>query len=40
MNSFYNMVGADDPKIDMYQGAWGTGTDPDPEGLYGQYSYV
>ena len=36
MNSFYNMVGADDPKIDMYQGAWGTGTDPDPEGLYGR----
>ena len=29
-NSFYDMVEADDPKIDIYQGAWGTGSDPDP----------
>ncbi|MGN7386090.1 oligopeptide ABC transporter substrate-binding protein [Sporosarcina sp. SAFN-015] len=35
-NSFYDMVEADDPKIDIYQGAWGTGTDPDPSGLYGR----
>ena len=35
-NSFYDMVEADDPKIDIYQGAWGTGSDPDPEGLYGR----
>jgi len=35
-NSFYDMVEADEPKIDIYQGAWGTGTDPDPEGLYGR----
>lgn len=35
-NSFYDMVEADDPKIDIYQGAWGTGTDPDPTGLYGR----
>ncbi len=35
-NSFYDMVEADDPKIDIYQAAWGTGSDPDPEGLYGR----
>lgn len=35
-NSFYDMVEADEPKIDIYQGAWGTGTDPDPSGLYGR----
>ena len=37
------MVEADDPKIDIYQGAWGTGSDPDPEGLYGRtasYNYT
>lgn len=35
-NSFYDRVKADDPKIDIFQGAWGTGSDPDPEGLYGR----
>ena len=35
-NAFYDMVEHDDPKIDIYQGAWGTGADPDPEGLYGR----
>ena len=35
-NSFYDMLKTDDPKIDIYQGAWGTGSDPDPEGLYGR----
>ncbi len=35
-NSFYDMLEKDDPNIDIYQGAWGTGTDPDPEGLYGR----
>ncbi len=39
-NSFYDMVEADDPKIDIYQGAWGTGSDPDPEGLYGRDSSI
>lgn len=34
-NSFYDRVEADDPKIDIYGGAWGTGTDVDPSGLYG-----
>ncbi|WAA11781.1 oligopeptide ABC transporter substrate-binding protein [Fervidibacillus halotolerans] len=36
-NSFYDLVGRkgnDDPNVDLYQGAWGTGTDPDPYGLY------
>lgn len=35
-NSFYDRVEADDPQIDIYQGAWGTGTDPTPDGLYGE----
>ncbi|GEN84174.1 ABC transporter substrate-binding protein [Sporosarcina luteola] len=35
-NSFYDQVEADDPKIDIYQGAWGVGSDPDPSGLYGR----
>ncbi|MDY0404452.1 oligopeptide ABC transporter substrate-binding protein [Virgibacillus sp. 179-BFC.A HS] len=39
INSFYERVGEegnDDPKIDIYQGAWSTGTDVDPSGLYGR----
>ncbi|MFC2949613.1 oligopeptide ABC transporter substrate-binding protein [Virgibacillus sediminis] len=35
-NSFYDRVEADDPEIDIYQGAWGVGTDVDPAGLYGR----
>lgn len=35
-NAFYDMVENDDPKIDIYQAAWGTGSDPDPSGLYGR----
>ncbi|SET51703.1 peptide/nickel transport system substrate-binding protein [Oceanobacillus limi] len=41
-NSFYDRVEADDPDIDIYQGAWGTGTDVNPSGLYGRnasYNY-
>jgi peptide/nickel transport system substrate-binding protein len=34
-NSFYDRVEANDPKIDIYQAAWGTGTSVDPTGLYG-----
>ncbi|MBM6613676.1 oligopeptide ABC transporter substrate-binding protein [Desemzia sp. RIT804] len=37
-NSFYDRLEADDEGIDIYQGAWGTGTDPNPEGLYGRNS--
>lgn len=33
-NNFYDRVEADDPEIDIYQAAWGTGTDPNPYGLY------
>ncbi|MDQ0063099.1 peptide/nickel transport system substrate-binding protein [Paenibacillus harenae] len=38
-NTFYDRVGAngeDDPKVDVYQGAWGVGIDVDPSGLYGR----
>lgn len=41
-NSFYELVKSDDAKVDIFQGAWGTGTDPDPSGLYGrkaQFNY-
>ncbi|MER2237541.1 MAG: ABC transporter substrate-binding protein, partial [Psychrobacillus sp.] len=38
MNSFYDKVEADDPEIDIYMGAWGTGTNPSPLGLYGKDS--
>lgn len=34
-NSFYDKVQADDPEIDIFMGAWGTGTNPSPSGLYG-----
>ncbi|MBQ0140626.1 MAG: oligopeptide ABC transporter substrate-binding protein [Kurthia sp.] len=33
-NAFYDKVGADDKEIDMFMGAWGTGTNPSPMGLY------
>src|SRR5699024_7523777 len=38
-NSFYDRVGQngdDDPEIDVYAGAWGTGFDIDPTGLYSE----
>lgn len=35
-NSFYDKVQADDPEIDVYVAAWGTGTNPEPSGLYGR----
>lgn len=34
--NFYDRVEADDEGIDIYQGAWGTGQDPTPDGLYGR----
>jgi len=34
-NTFYDMVEADSPEIDIFMGAWGTGTNPSPSGLYG-----
>ena len=35
-NSFYEKVKADDPEIDMFMAAWGTGSNPSPLGLYGE----
>lgn len=35
-NSFYQKIQADDPDIDMFMAAWGTGTNPSPSGLYGE----
>ncbi|OZS79109.1 oligopeptide ABC transporter substrate-binding protein [Tetzosporium hominis] len=35
-NSFYDKVQADDPEIDIFMGAWGTGTNPSPSGLYSE----
>lgn len=34
-NTFYDMLENDDEAIDIYQGAWGVGSDVDPYGLYG-----
>ena len=31
--AFYDKLKNDDPEIDVYQGAWGTGSDPSPTGL-------
>ena len=36
INSFYEKVQADDPEIDVYQGAWGTGSNPNPTAFYGR----
>ncbi|HEY4601797.1 MAG TPA: oligopeptide ABC transporter substrate-binding protein [Cerasibacillus sp.] len=36
--TFYERVGSegdDDPKVDIFQGAWGVASDVDPSGLYG-----
>ncbi|WP_461198730.1 oligopeptide ABC transporter substrate-binding protein [Enterococcus sp. N249-2] len=41
--AFYDKLENDDPEIDVYQGAWGTGSDPSPSGLYGAtaaYNYT
>ncbi|UUX34096.1 oligopeptide ABC transporter substrate-binding protein [Fundicoccus culcitae] len=37
-NSFYDRVEADDPAIDVFQAAFGTGGDPNPSGLYSRDS--
>ena len=37
-NSFYDRIEADDENIDIYQAAWGTGSDPAPNGLYARNS--
>ncbi|WP_346817615.1 oligopeptide ABC transporter substrate-binding protein [Bacillus paramobilis] len=33
-NSFYDMIKKDDPKVDLFAAAWGTGSDPDPSGIW------
>lgn len=33
-NSFYDMLKTDDPKVDVFAGAWGVGSDPDPSGIW------
>lgn len=41
-NSFYDKVQADDKDIDMFMAAWGTGTNPSPNGLFSknaQFNY-
>jgi len=37
-NAFYEAVEMDDPAIDMYDGAWQTGYDPNPDSLWGHLS--
>ncbi|WP_353093124.1 oligopeptide ABC transporter substrate-binding protein [Tissierella praeacuta] len=36
MNAFYDMVKKDNEDIDLFMGAFGTGSNPDPSGLYGR----
>lgn len=41
-NSFYDAVGNggdDDPELDVFSAAWGTGSDVDPSGLYGDVMF-
>jgi peptide/nickel transport system substrate-binding protein len=43
VNGFYDRLGSDDPEIDVYQGGWSTGFDPNQSGLYGsssQFNYT
>lgn len=37
-NSFYEKVQADDPEIDIFMAAWGTGTNPSPAGIFARAS--
>jgi len=39
MNVFYNYVQHDEPGIDIFDGAWQTGFDPDPFGLWGDHDW-
>ncbi|MCJ1907019.1 oligopeptide ABC transporter substrate-binding protein [Planococcus ruber] len=34
VNLYYDMIEKDDPSIETFFGGWGTGTDPDPSGLW------
>lgn len=35
-NTFYDLIKADEPSIDVYQAAWGVGGDPNPSGFFGR----
>ena len=35
-NTFYDRVQNDDPAIDVYEAGWAVGSDPTPDGLYGE----
>jgi len=37
-NAFYDMIAQDNPEIDLYMAGWSTGSNPDPQGLYGRYA--
>lgn len=34
VNSFYDAVESDDPSVELFNGVWGLGSDPDPTGLW------
>ncbi|MDN6161310.1 MAG: oligopeptide ABC transporter substrate-binding protein, partial [Atopostipes sp.] len=36
VNAFYDRVEGDDPEIDVHEGGWGVGSDPTPDGLFGE----
>ena len=36
INTFYDAIQANDASIDMYDGGWSTGYDPNPNGLWGE----
>ena len=35
-NAFYKKIEEDDPTVDLYSGAWGVGSNPEPSSLYGK----
>jgi len=36
-NTFYNKVQTDSKDVELYLGAWGLGSDPDPRGIWGSH---
>lgn len=38
-NVFYDYLEYDEPGIDMFDAAWNTGINPDPQGLWGRHSW-
>ncbi|MCI5775341.1 MAG: oligopeptide ABC transporter substrate-binding protein [Aerococcus sp.] len=39
-NNFYDRIQKDDPEIDVYFAAWGTASNPRPDGLAGRHSFM